>query len=253
MNRLYVIPGSHACRSAMLMLEHKRVSYRRMDLITLTHPLVGLLGFDAGGQTRAVGSRRTPGIRLGDRLGTVPALAAGRERISTNHGIARFLDAHHPDPLLLPADPAQRAAVEEAERWANETLQMEARRLVLSATVRDPEGMCRAGGDCRLGYLLYRSERVRRAIIPRIGRQVFAVRPGADGELLAALPALLDRVDAWVAQGVLGGEQPNVADLMVAPSLALILYRPDVLSLFAGRPALALVDRLLPEPGPARR
>jgi glutathione S-transferase len=252
-NRLYVIPGSHACRSAMLMLEHKRVPYRRTDLITLTHPLVGLLGFDAGGQTRAVGTRRTPGIRLGDRLGTVPALAAGRERISTNHGIARFLDARHPDPPLLPADPGRRAAVEEAERWANETLQMEARRLVLSATIRDPEGMSQAGGDGRLGYLLYRSERVRRAIIPRIGRQVFAVRPGSDGELLAELPVLLDRIDAWIAQGVLGGEQPNVADFMVAPSLALILYRPDVLALFEGRPSLALVDRLLPEPEPSRR
>jgi hypothetical protein len=35
---------------------------------------------------------------------------------------------------------------------------------------------------------------------------------------------------------------------MVAPSLALILYRPDVLPLFEGRPALELVDRVLPEP-----
>jgi hypothetical protein len=35
---------------------------------------------------------------------------------------------------------------------------------------------------------------------------------------------------------------------MVAPSLALILYRRDVLPIFEGRPALELVDRLLPEP-----
>ena len=35
---------------------------------------------------------------------------------------------------------------------------------------------------------------------------------------------------------------------MVAPCLALILYRPDVMPLFEGRPALELVDRLLPEP-----
>jgi hypothetical protein len=38
------------------------------------------------------------------------------------------------------------------------------------------------------------------------------------------------------------------ADFMVAPSLALILYRPDVMPMFEGRPALELVDRLLPEP-----
>jgi hypothetical protein len=59
---------------------------------------------------------------------------------------------------------------------------------------------------------------------------------------------MLDRIDAWTATGVLGGPQLNAADLMVAPSLALILYRNDLLHLFEGRPALELVDRLLPEP-----
>src|SRR6201991_3038419 len=124
MYKLYVIPGSHACRSAMLMLEHKQVSYRRVDIVTLLHPLVVRLhGFDAGGQTRTAGRRRTLGLRIGDRLGTVPALAADGQRISTNHGIARFLDERQPQPSLFPADPEHRAAVEEAERWANETLQ----------------------------------------------------------------------------------------------------------------------------------
>ena len=70
----------------------------------------------------------------------------------------------------------------------------------------------------------------------------------ADRGLLADLPAMLDRIDAWIADGVLGGAELNAADFMVAPSLALILYRPDVGPLFEGRPALELVDRLLPEP-----
>ena len=246
---VYVIPGSHACRSATLMLEHKGVPHRTVNFVTLTHPVAArLLGFDAGGQTRAAGTRRSFGIRLGDRLGTVPALAAGRERISTNHRIARFLDERHPDPPLLPADPARRAAVEEAESWANETLQMAARRLALAAAVRDPEGMSRAGADGRLGYLLYPYERLRRLIIPQIGRHIFAAHGRADAELMGELPELLDRIDAWMGEGVLGGEHPNVADLMVAPSLALILYRPDAGPLFEGRPALELVDRLLPEP-----
>src|SRR5215212_9105021 len=113
MYKLYVIPGSHACRSAMLMLEHKRISYRRVDIPTLLHPVVVRLhGFNAGGQTRSAGGRRTFGLRLGDRLGTVPALAANGDRISTNHGIARFLDQQHPEPPLLPADPERRAKVE---------------------------------------------------------------------------------------------------------------------------------------------
>jgi glutathione S-transferase len=249
MYKLYVIPGSHACRSAMLMLEHKRVPYQRVEIVTLLHPLVVRLhGFDAGGQTRAAGGKRTLGIRMGDRLGTVPALAANGHRISTNYGIARFLDEHHPEPPLLPADPARRAAVEEAERWANDTLQMAARRIPGAALVRDPATFGRSSGDGRMGYLLYKRELTRRLIIPRIIRGIFATSPAADRELLAELSVLLDRVDAWITDGVLGGEHLNAADFMVAPSLALILYRPDVMPMFEGRPALELVDRLLPEP-----
>ena len=249
MYTLYVIPGSHACRSAMLMLEHKQVPYRCVDIVTLLHPLVVRLhGFDAGGQTRSAGGRRTFGLRLGDRLGTVPALAANGQRISTNHGIARFLDERHPQPPLLPADPEQRAAVEEAGRWANEMLQMAARRILGAAVVRDPWAFSRSAGDGRLGYLLYKRALTRRLIVPRILRGVFAAGPRAEHELLAELPSMLDRIDAWIADGILGGAQLNVADFMVAPSLALILYRPDVHPMFEGRPALDLVDRLLPEP-----
>jgi glutathione S-transferase len=233
----------------MLMLEHKQVGYRRVDVLTLTHPLVVRLhGFDAGGQTRTAGRHRTAGLRIGDYLGTVPALACDRQRISTNHAIARFLDDRCPEPPLFPADPEQRSAVEEAERWANDTLQMDARRIVGAAMLRDPSAFSRSIGDGRMGYLLYRHALVRRVIVPKIFRQVFAAGPTAERELLAALPGMLDRIDAWIADGVMGGAQLNAADFMIAPSLALILYRPDVLSLFQGRPALELVDRLLPEP-----
>ena len=253
MYTLYVIPGSHACRAAMLMLEHKRVPYRRVDIVTLLHALVVRLhGFDAGGQTRNAGGRRTFGLRIGDRLGTVPALAADGRRISTNHAIARFLDARHPQPPLFPADPEQRAAVEEAERWANETLQMAARRIPGAAVVREPAVFSRSAADGRLGYLLYKRELVRRLVVSRILAGIFAAGPAAEPELLAELPRTLDRIDAWIADGILGGAQLNAADFMVAPSLALILYRPDVLPLFEGRPALELVDRLLPEPAKAR-
>jgi glutathione S-transferase len=249
MYTLYVIPGSHACRSAILMLEHKHLPYRRVDVVTLLHPLVvRLRGFDAGGQTRIAGARRPLPLRMGDRLGTVPALACDGHRISTNRGIARFLDEHHPEPPLLPADLEQRVAVEDAERWANDTLQMAARRILAPAVLRDPSAFSRTAADGRMGYLLYRHALARRLIIPRIGRLVFAADPAAEHDLLAKLPAMLDRIDAWIADGVLGGAQLNAADFMVVPSLALILYRSDVLPLFEGRPALELVDRLLPEP-----
>ncbi|MEA2412601.1 MAG: glutathione S-transferase [Thermoleophilaceae bacterium] len=249
MYTLYVIPGSHACRSAILMLEHKQVPYRRVDIVTLLHPVAARLhGFDAGGETRTAGARRTVPIRFGDFLGTVPALACDGQRVSTNRRIARFLDDRHPEPSLFPSDPDERRVVEEAERWANETLQMAARRIALGWAVRDPAGASRSSADGRMGFLLYRRELARRLIIPQIGRLIFAAGPRAERELLAGLPAMLDRIDAWIADGVIGGARLNAADFMVAPSLALMLYRPDLLPRFEGRPALDLVDRLLPEP-----
>jgi len=175
-------------------------------------------------------------------------LADGARSVSTNHGIARYLDEHHPQPPLLPADPEQRARVEEAECWANETLQMAARRIPGTAIARDPATFSQSSGDGRLGYLLYRRALTRRLIIPRLLRDVFVAGPAAEREVLDELPPMLDRIDAWIADGTLGGAQLNAADFMVAPSLALMLYRPDLLPLFEGRPALELVDRLLPEP-----
>jgi glutathione S-transferase len=249
MYTLYVIPGSHPCRSAMLMLAHKRVAYRRVDVPTLLHPMaVHLLGFQGGAERRSAGGQRPRPLRSGDRLGTVPALAVDGQRISPNREIARFLDDRHPEPPLFPADPGRRRAVEDAERWANDTFQMAARRLALAWAVRDPAGAGRSGADGRMGYLLYRHSLTRRLIIPMIGRLVFAADQAAERELLADLPAMLDRIDAWIAEGVVGGAQLNAADFMIAPSLALILYRPDVPPLLEGRPALELVDRLLPEP-----
>ncbi len=249
MYKIYVIPGSHACRSALLMLEHKQVPFKRIDFITLTHPVMSRLhGFTAGGQTRTAGGKRTFGLRLGDRLGTVPGLAANGDRVSTNHGIARYLDTHHPDPPLFPADPGQRTAVEEAESWANEALQMAARRIPLAICLRDPAEFARLGDDGRLGYLLFRHRLVRRLIVPPVLGQTFATKGDPDRDPIVELPGMLDRVDNWIADGVLNGTQLNAADFMVAPSLALILYRPDAKPIFEGRPALELVDRLLPEP-----
>jgi glutathione S-transferase len=246
--KLYVIPGSHACSSAMLMLEHKGIPYQRVKFVTLTHPLAARLnGFDSGGEKRAANGKRTPLIRFGDLLGTVPGLAADGERVSTNYRIARFLERVQPVPPLFPGDPVRRRAVEEVESWANGELQMVARLIVIPAFLRDRTTFAKRTGDGRLGPLLFRRELVRRLTAPVIA-MTFASDRTTDADQVSALPAMLDRIDDWIADGVLGGEELNAADFMVAPSLALILYRDDLRPLFDGRPALALVDRLLPEP-----
>jgi hypothetical protein len=125
---------------------------------------------------------------------------------------------------------------------------MDARRILTAAVRRDPSAVNRLSADGRLGLLLFKHALARRILIPTLVCGAFAPSPKTERKLLDELPATLDRVDRWIADGVLGGVQLNAADFMIAPSLALILYRPDVRPVFEGRPVLELVDRLLPEP-----
>ena len=59
---------------------------------------------------------------------------------------------------------------------------------------------------------------------------------------------MLDRVDGFIDAGVINGDALNAADFMIAPSLALFYYRPDLRPEVEARPVAAFVDRVLPEP-----
>ena len=247
---LYVIHGSHACRTAMLMLDHKGIAYRCVVLLTGPHPFsVRMRGF-AGSRApiRSVDGRTRRPLAMMDRAGTVPALRLGSERAQTNHDIARFLDRVEPEPPLFPSGPEQRRAVEEAEAWGDQVLQMAARRLTLVAAYHGLDTLSRRGNDGRLGALLARGESSRAVAARTAARVVFGAGTDNEPQLLDALPPMLDRIDAWIAAGVLGAQTPNAADFVIAPSLALLSYRLDLRPQIEARPAGALMNRLLPEP-----
>jgi glutathione S-transferase len=64
---------------------------------------------------------------------------------------------------------------------------------------------------------------------------------------IADLPAWLDRIDAWIADGVLGAERLNAADFEIAPNVRSLLEFEDLAELVAGRPAERHARRILPE------
>jgi glutathione S-transferase len=250
---LYVICGSHACRTAMLMLEHKQLAYRRVQLPTGMHPFaVRALGFPGHKQAiRTVQGRTGRSLALLDRLGTVPALRMGSERVQTNRRIARFLDRVQPEPALFPAESRRRQEVQEAERWGDEVFQMAARRLGLTGSLNGLDNFRDRGNSGRLGALLSPNERLRVLTARGVTAQAFKANARVEHELVRDLPPLLDRIDAWLDAGVLGGEQLNAADFTIAPSIALIAYRLDLRPLIEARPLGAYVERVLPEPAPA--
>jgi glutathione S-transferase len=64
---------------------------------------------------------------------------------------------------------------------------------------------------------------------------------------LRALPGHLDRIDGWLADGVLGADAVNAADLQIATTSRLMLTLGDLAPLFAGRPAEAHARGLFPD------
>jgi glutathione S-transferase len=247
---LYVISGSHACRTAMLMLEHKQLEYRRVRLPTGMHPFaVRALGFPGHkAPIREVEGKTGRSLALLDRLGTVPALRYDSQRVQTNRRIARFLDEVEPRAPLFPADEQRRQAVEDAEAWGDEIFQMSARRLGLTGSLAGLDNFRDRGNAGRLGALLSPSERLRVLAARGVTSVAFKANAQVEGQLVAELSPLLDKIDAWLAAGVLGGEQLNAADYMIAPSIALIAYRLDLRAQIEARPAGAYVERVLPEP-----
>jgi glutathione S-transferase len=223
---LYTIPGSHACRATILMLEHKGITWRERVLAP-------------GVQTTTMKLRGFPGR-------TVPALRLNGERVQTNRDIARFLDRLRPEPPLVPA--GREGEVEEAERFIDGLLQPLARRLVLAAGRRDPALLANHADSGRLGALLAPS-RWRRRLAVWGAHRYFGIHGRVETLDLVALPGALDHVDSLVSAGTLNGAELNAADFQAGPCLALIGYRLDVHDVVASRPSWALVDRLLPDPG----
>jgi len=64
--------------------------------------------------------------------------------------------------------------------------------------------------------------------------------------MFASIGPALDRVDAWIGDGVIGGAQPNAADFQIGASVALLLCFEDVAAAIGQRPAAGLARRLYP-------
>ena len=217
---LYGIPGSHAVRTGELMLEAKGLPFKRVNLPPGPHrAIVRLLGFPGD---------RVPAVRFDD----------GRRAQGTRE-LPRALDELQPEPRLVPDDP--RAL--EAERWADDVLQQWARRMVAWVGARNPDALAERGAGGRLGPLLTRRERPRRVVV-RAVLVAFRVSKDQMRDDRERTGEILNRVDAWIDEGVLNGPALHAADYAVASSLALVEYidalRPELRS----RPSAELVDRV---------
>jgi glutathione S-transferase len=219
--KLYVIPGSHPCACAEAALHLKGIEYERVDRLPVIH--------------KAVIGRRFDG-------NTAPALELDGERIVGSRKIIRRLDELKPDPALLPADPDLRAKVEEAEGWGDQVLQPLVRRVAWATLKRHKPAMLGFARGAKLG-LPQPFVSLGAAPVAFIASRYNNATDEVVSADLAVLPGYLDRVDRWVEEGLLGGEQPNAADLQIGSSLRLLMSFGDTRGLVEGRPCAVLAER----------
>jgi glutathione S-transferase len=222
--RLVGVPGSHPCLSAELMLRYKGVEFTRFDLPNMTHKAI------------------LPLMRY--RGSTVPVITLDGRRVSGTMRIARALEALVPQPPLFPAE--DRETIEGAEAWADAVLQDGVRQLARYAVGKDREAMASFLSDPLLGVPAPVVRRAVPVLRPGVMLQMRTSEQTARG-CLEALPAQLDRVDALLAEGVIGGERPNAADFQVAPSVRLMLTFDQLREPIDARPAGAFARRLVPD------
>jgi glutathione S-transferase len=229
--KLYMFPGSNSVLTARLMLEHKGVGYRCVTLIPGAHAFM-MLGF-------------------GFATMGVPALKIDGRRVQGTRQISRALDELVAQRPLFPADPARRKAVEHAERWG-EDFQNATRRIFYCGARRDPQAfrsVMTPGRSLPARAIL----RVSARLIVRLATGAHRASDEAGREDLMLLPERLDQIDAWIAEGLLGGDELNAADFQIAVNVSLLAFMEDVAPFLEGRPAAALARRVAPAyPGHVR-
>jgi glutathione S-transferase len=202
---LYWMAISHPSQAARKMLELKGIDYEKVDVLPLNQRVhLRLAGF---------------------RGGTVPALKLDGKKVQGSRQIARILNERWPEPPLFPRDLDARARVERAERWGEEQLQPVPRRLFRFAAAHNPDlrrGVARAARMPAPGLVAVASKPAvtyYARTIEADGRRATEAGVRAD---LAALPALLDRVDRLLADGTLTLDPPNAATLQILATVRLV-------------------------------
>ncbi len=218
---LYAFPASHPCAVVERALQLKGVPYRRVDML----PGYSVL------QRARFGAATVPGVEFADG-----------GRVVGSRPILRALEERAPEPPLLPPEGELRARVERAEEWGDQVLQALARRLVWAALRRSPGSLPSYSEGARLAI----PRLLARASAPLTARWGQTRNKASDTTVradLLALPAHLDRIDGWIADGTLGGERANAGDLQIGASLALLLTLQDLRPLLERRAAAELARR----------
>ncbi|MFY9263890.1 MAG: glutathione S-transferase N-terminal domain-containing protein [Solirubrobacterales bacterium] len=232
--KIYYIPGSAPCNAVFKAADLKGIDYKKVVVLPPVHRLQMILMF---------GGRTVPAMKLADASEAV-------EKVQGSRAIIRTLDSLKPEPPLFPGDPDQRGRVTAAETWADGDFQDIGRRLIWAHLTRSPDSMLSYGANDRMPLPAFMLKAGAKPVAWVQSKLNNADDASVKADL-AKLPDLLDQVDRYIADGVIGGEAPNAADLQICSSLALLLTMDDLRPAIEDRPCGELTARLFP-PGSGR-
>ncbi|MEA2347036.1 MAG: hypothetical protein QOG62_823 [Thermoleophilaceae bacterium] len=219
---LHVLPPSHPCKAAQAALAIKGLEYERVDLVPGPHVE----------QMREI---------YGEGNTTVPGMLVDGERVHGSIAIMAALEELAPNPPLYPAEIAD--AVREAELWGDRELQDLGRRMSWGSMHFRPEAMGTfAGGGPLDGAGTDFAMRFIRGSWKYHGISCELLESDLQG-----IPAKIDHVDALVADGIIGGESANAADLQIGSTLRVLLTIGDLRPMIAGRPAEQVALKWFPD------
>lgn len=212
---LHVLDASHPAQAVEAALTTRGVEFNRVVLLLDgTHPQQVEEIYGAGNQT-------------------VPGMLLGEEKVPGSTAIFERLDQIFPERhSLFPAP--HRDEVRVAAQWGDEVFQSVGRRLTWGCLMFKPYAAAQAVGGEPLNP---EATDFVMKFIRRICRHhgITSVLVAQD---LIDMSDHLDRIDAWIADGVLAADpnMPNAADLQIGATISLLQTIGDIRPMIAGRP-----------------
>jgi glutathione S-transferase len=223
--KIYGFPGSHPCEAVYGAAKYKGIEFKRVFVPPAIHRIIMRVKF---GGTR------------------VPAAVIDDKKVQGTSMIFLALDHLKPDPPLYPADLAAREAVIAAEHWGEGEFQDIGRRLIWAHLSRSPETVraWAAPGPPSLEQRIKYFSAPHLAQVAKFGNHATDEQVQKD---LKNLPALLDRVDELIAEGVIGNDEPNAADFQIFSTVAMWANMRDIRPAIMARPCGPIAARLFPQ------
>jgi glutathione S-transferase len=221
---LHVINGSHPCAAVLRAMELKGIDVKLVEYSPPFHAPILKLRF---------GYRRVPILQI-----------PGGETVRGSRQIVQRLEAIQPYPQLYPNDHI--AAIETAERWGDEVLQVASRRLLWAAVRQNPRALASFQAGSHLPRIPTTVMRVVGPVVAAGEYRLNGITPVNVEEHVAAIPSYLDKLDEFNADGAFGTSTPTGADLQIGSSLQLLRAIEDLRPLIDAHPIAREVARWLP-------